>query len=172
MTNKKTKECEKCGKNITTNNIDRHTKTCQGIKRKKIRGVDYDPNIGFRNGTRVAWNKGLKKELDIRIANHAEKLKRTLQNMELKGAAAWDIEKRREAAKRQGFGGYRPNAGRSKKFKVLDSFGREITLQSTFELECSKVLDEMGVRWVRPKALKYDGKNYFADFYLFENKIL
>ena len=24
----------------------------------------------------------------------------------------------------------------------------------------------MSINWVRPKALKYDGRNYFADFYL------
>ena len=33
--------------------------------------------------------------------------------------------------------------------------------EAVFEILC-----ELGVEWVRPKALKYDGKNYFADFYL------
>ena len=63
-------------------------------------------------------------------------------------------------------GGYKENAGRSKKFKVIDSFGKETVLQSTYELRCSEILNEMNIKWIRPKALKYDGRNYFADFYL------
>jgi hypothetical protein len=84
-----------------------------------------------------AWNKGLSKKKDNR-------------NPEF-------IGKR---------GGYRPNAGRSKKFKVLDSFGNIVTLQSTYELNLSEILFDLGIEWVRPKALKYDNKNYYADFYL------
>jgi hypothetical protein len=82
------------------------------------------------------------------------------------GAATWTTEQRSEAAKKQGFGGYRENAGRSKKFRVKDSFGKETVLQSTYELKCSEILNELDIKWVRPKALKYNGKNYFADFYL------
>jgi hypothetical protein len=71
-----------------------------------------------------------------------------------------------DAQKRLGGGGYRENAGRSKKFKVFDSFGNPTTLQSSYELECSVILDKMGIKWNRPKALKYGNRNYFADFYL------
>lgn len=63
-------------------------------------------------------------------------------------------------------GGYRPNAGRSKKFKVYDSFGNRVTLQSTYENVVFEILCELGIRWIRPKALKYGERNYFADFYL------
>ena len=69
-------------------------------------------------------------------------------------------------AKERGLGGYQPNAGISKKFKVIDSFGNEVCLQSTYELLCSKILNELNIQWLRPKALKYDSKRYFADFYL------
>ena len=71
-----------------------------------------------------------------------------------------------EFAKSRGFGGYNPNAGHSKKFKVIDSFGKETTLQSTYELECAELLNKMNIKWNRPKAMKYSGRNYFADFYL------
>lgn len=78
-----------------------------------------------------------------------------------------DTKKRlSEIAKNRGLGGYQPNAGISKKYKVLDSFGAEVCLQSTYELACSKLLNEMNIKWIRPKVLKYSGKNYFADFYL------
>ena len=68
-------------------------------------------------------------------------------------------------------GGYRPNAGRSKKFRVKDSYDNEVVLQSTFELRCSEILNSLGIKWIRPKAIKYDGRNYFADFYLPEQNI-
>lgn len=76
-----------------------------------------------------------------------------------------------EIAKIRKFGGYEPNAGNSKKFFVIDSFNTKVCLQSSYELECSHVLNELGIKWLRPKALKYDDRNYFADFYLPEYKI-
>lgn len=87
------------------------------------------------------------------------------------GVAALTKEQRSAYAKSQGFGGYRENAGRTKKFKVVDSFGKETVLQSTYELKCSRLLDELQIRWKRPTALKYDGRNYYADFYLVDADI-
>ncbi len=75
-------------------------------------------------------------------------------------------QKLSKRAKERKFGGYRENAGISKKFKVFDSFGKPTTLQSTYELAVFGILCELGVEWTRPKALKYDNRNYFADFYL------
>ena len=82
------------------------------------------------------------------------------------GAAAWTPAQRSEHAIKHKFGGYREHSGRSKKCKVFDSFDKEVTLQSTYELRCSEILNSLGIKWIRPKALKYDNKNYFADFYL------
>jgi hypothetical protein len=87
-------------------------------------------------------------------------------NRSIGGCFAWSSEKRSEHARKNNFGGYRENAGHSKKFKVVDSFGKETTLQSSYELRCSELLNGLGIKWLRPKALKYDNKNYFADFYL------
>ena len=64
------------------------------------------------------------------------------------------------------FGGYRENSGHSKKYKVLDSFGKQTTLQSSYELLCAKILDNLNIKWFRPSYLKYDDKKYFPDFYL------
>ena len=75
-------------------------------------------------------------------------------------------EELRLNAIRNKLGGYRENAGHSKKFKVKDSFGKETTLQSTYELSMSNLLNELNIKWLRPKALKYNNKNYFPDFYL------
>jgi hypothetical protein len=84
-----------------------------------------------------AWNKGIRSKPDTR-------------NPDLIGS----------------HGGYRPNAGVSKKFSVIDSFGNTVCLQSTYELTCSEILNSLGIKWIRPKHLKYGNKKYFADFYL------
>lgn len=84
----------------------------------------------------------------------------------LVGAAIWDKEKRSQIAKSKGCGGYRPNAGHSQKYKVTDSFGNQVTLQSSYELLCAEILDNLQIKWIRPKSLTYNGKRYFPDFYL------
>lgn len=134
-----TKHCDKCNLEFRANVYDRHFKSCSPPKKKKIRGVDFDPNAGFKDGTRVAWNKG--KGLPIKP----------------KGA----------------HGGYRENAGRTQKYHVLDSFQNDVCLQSSYELLCSQILDKLGIKWIRPSALKYDGgtKRYFPDFKLVESGI-
>lgn len=53
------KQCPHCHRNITPNNWLRHTTACTTPKPpKKVRGVDYDPNWGYKTGIRQAWNKG------------------------------------------------------------------------------------------------------------------
>ena len=74
-------------------------------------------------------------------------------------------------AKKAGTGGYKRNSGKGLKSIVKDSFGKETHLQSTYELECSKILNSMGIRWIRPKFLKYDDRKYFPDFYLIDYEI-
>lgn len=129
--------CNKCSIYISKPNFNKHENVCSGPKIKKIRGVDFDPNWGFVSGNRKAWNKGLRSKPDTRDPALIGKL-----------------------------GGYRANAGRSHKYKVLDSFGKEVTLQSSYELTCSQILDKMSIKWIRPSHLKYDGRCYFPDFYL------
>lgn len=68
--------------------------------------------------------------------------------------------------KKYGFGGYKPGSGRGKKFKVSDSFGTEVLLQSSYELTFSKLLDDNQIEWLRPTYLRYGNRKYFPDFYL------
>ena len=134
-------------------------------------GKLHNPSIGFTNGNRSIWNKGLTKENSPALQRQAESLKQSMIGKPLTGCAVWTKEERSVAARNQGFGGYRENAGCSKKFRVNDSFGKYTCLQSSFELRCSEILNELRIKWIRPKAVKYDGKNYFADFYLPEYDI-
>ena len=51
--------------------------------------------------------------------------------------------------------------------------GREVSMDSTWEVACARRLDELGVRWIRSDALKltylskrFRRRNYIPDFYL------
>lgn len=146
--------CVFCSKECVNPNSHRnHERTCP-----------KNPNRVYRNG--MTGKKGSNqftkaKQLGVDIPKY------DTSNRKRGGCCAPDWHNKEEAkiASAKG-GGYRENAGRSKKFKVFDSFGNQTTLQSTYELDCSKLLEELSIRWIRPKALKYDGRNYFADFYL------
>lgn len=153
--------CKFCNKECKNNNSHRnHERLCPSNPDR-----NYISHTCSKNGY-VAWNKGKTAETDSRVARNAQSIRQAKKNLPLTGVAVWTSQQRSDNAKLHKTGGYRENAGRGKKFKVLDSFGKETTLQSSYELICSEILNELSIKWIRPKALKYDGKNYFADFYL------
>jgi hypothetical protein len=156
--------CLRCKKETTSGHLTRsHSGESCPISLPAVR---FPKNIG-----RTAWNKGLKKETDDRVAAHAKAVRESIKILNRCKDPEKELNRRRklsEKAKLRKFGGYRENAGRSKKFKVYDSLGNQTTLQSTYEYAVFEILCELGIRWVRPKALKYQGKNYFADFYLID----
>ena len=155
-------ECIYCSKICKNDNsLRNHTRLCKLNPTRQVSNFTL-----FNNSRECAWNKGLTKETSEGVAkNTAAREKHYADNPGKKrGQASFEVKSAN--AKKQGFGGYRANAGHSKKFKVLDSFGIEVTLQSTYELECSKVLNELSINWIRPRALMYDDRRYFADFYL------
>lgn len=165
--------CGKCYKEISVNNFNRHYISCLASVPKKIRGIDFDPNIGFKNGTRHAWNKGLSKNTDNRVLKNGLALK---GHPNIGKCADPEKEKQRICklsvnAKKQGFGGYNKNAGHSKKFKYQDSFGNIVTLQSTYELDTAKLLDSLNIKWIRPSYLTYYNKKYYPDFLLVDYNI-
>lgn len=150
--------CQKQCKN--KNSHSNHERTCPS-----------NPNRKYKNGMtgKTAWNKGLTKENNNIVASYGKTISEGFRNgnRQLAGAAVWSTEQRRDHALKNNLGGYRENAGRSKKFKYNDSFGNEVCLQSSYELTCAKILDELSINWVRPKSIKYDGnRRYFPDFYL------
>lgn len=72
------------------------------------------------------------------------------------------------------FGGYRHGAGTGKKFKVVDSFGQPVTLQSSYEYMFFEILTKLNINWIRPSYLFYEldcKRKYFPDFYLIDYKI-
>lgn len=152
--------CQHCNKECKNpNSFRNHERLCSKNENRKY----VSHTLG-----KTAWNKGKTKQTDPIVAQYADTTRENYKSgkVSASGAALWTTEKRSEVAKSQGFGGYRPNAGHSKKYKVADSFGNIVTLQSSYELLCAEILDKLSVKWIRPNALRYDGKRYFPDFYL------
>ncbi len=153
-------DCVYCGKICKNKNSHtNHTRTCPQNKDRVYKNYA----VGH-----TAWNKNQTKETNDIVRRSAEKLKDGYSSgrIVVKEITEEDRERLSRQAKERRLGGYRENAGRSKKYKVIDSFGNPVTLQSSYEYRCFELLTEMGIRWIRPKALKYNGRNYFADFYL------
>jgi very-short-patch-repair endonuclease len=77
--------CDNCGSEICSRNFSKHKKACLKPKApKKIRGVDYDPARGYKDGTRQAWNIGLNKENDPRIKSMGEKISESISGKKRK----------------------------------------------------------------------------------------
>lgn len=70
--------CEKCGKEISSNQYNRHLKSCDGNPiPKRERGEKL-------NGKSI-WNKGLTKETDERVRINSEKTNKTLREKYKRG---------------------------------------------------------------------------------------
>lgn len=68
--------CELCGRYFSNRGIGPHTWRVHG------EGINFDPNIGYKNGTRVAWNKGLTKETSSSVLKMSNSLKRKYSDVE------------------------------------------------------------------------------------------
>lgn len=72
--------CPECGKEYSKNGIGSHFWRNHTEEGKKF---NPNPNKGFYDGTRVAWNKGLTRETDERVRKYVETLKKRFKNKEI-----------------------------------------------------------------------------------------
>lgn len=110
---------------------------------------------------------------DFKSRSCSEAMKLLSKSGKLGGCCSSDYlgsEQHRQSSARGG--GYKEKAGGSIGSYAIDSFGNEVYLQSSYEIRCSEILNELEIRWVRPKYLEYilEGKTkkYYPDFYLFD----
>jgi len=68
-------------------------------------------------------------------------------------------------AKKTGLGGNRNKYAHG---WYTSPFAGKVYLESSYEYEVAKELDKNKINWKRPKPLDWDGKKYYADFYLVE----
>ena len=151
-------QCLKCNREISLSNFDKHTNSCSGPKIKKIRGVDFDPNHGYKDGTRKGWNKGLTKETSESVRKYSEKLKTILPKPKTDSGR----KKLSVLAKERGLGGYRPHPNKG-------AIYNGVWFDSSWEILVAKSLDEHGVQWERPKTgyvWNNNNNKYYPDFFL------
>lgn len=137
-------------------------------------GRAHNPNKGYKDNTRKAWNKGLTKETDERIKNIAVKTSDALKGRP-RVTPISDITKKKlsKIAIERGFG-----CGNSNSYAYgwyeSPSAGK-IWLESSYEYKVACELDTNNVNWKRPSAILYkiNGKikRYFPDFYLTEYNV-
>ena len=120
------------------------------------------------NAERGAWNKGLTKETDERVKKYgntfSERYKGTEEGKRIMSHPHTEEykHKMREIAIRRHLGGWHT----SKTIKYGDK-----TLDSSYELEVAKSLDENQIEWIRPSHLIWHDDTgiehrYYPDFYL------
>ena len=137
-------------------------------------GIAHGQKTGAASKGKISHRKGLTKETSEEIKRTAEKLSQTLQRKITEGTfipSKMGTEARRKLSIEQSL------KNRGGKCKWFDYKGQK--LQGTWELNIAKKLDDMGIRWYKPKVHKdvwsymLDGqvKSYTPDLYLEEENL-
>lgn len=150
------KECK------NANSLRNHERMCKQNPERQV-----SPFVKL-NAERGAWNKGLTKDSDERVRKQGETFSERYKGTD-EGKRIFSHphteehkQKMREIAIRRHLGGWHT----SKTIKYDDK-----TLDSTYELEVAKSLDENSIEWTRPNYLIWQDDSgrkhrYYSDFYL------
>lgn len=164
--------CPICNKEYSKMGIGTHIwlKHCESSK--YYHEYSHD---GYKNGTRVAWNKGLTKETDIRICKSSNVYRKN----HILGKHKKSIAKDKESWKRNisiGINKFIQNnpdiyIGTYKRGFVKIYIYNGIKLQGTYELKFAIWCDKNSIKWQRNRqGFEYFYLNkihkYFPDFYL------
>jgi hypothetical protein len=166
--------CKHCG--IDTSEMNQsdtanHVRWCdKNPKRKSY--TDTLTNTRSKKTNTTAWNKGLTKETDERVAAYGNTQKRKYANGELipyflgKSHSSETKELLRHKALNNNF---QRVCKSTVEYQCID--GTVIKMDSSWEVKLAEELDNNGVEWIRPESLPWidaDGinHNYFPDFYI------
>lgn len=157
--------CKFCGKECkNANSLRNHERTCP--KNPDRNYVSH--TIGLK-----AWNKGLTKETDERVRKYGETTSRLYKGTE-EGKRIFSHphteehkQYMREIAFERHLGGWHTS-------KTIEYKG--IKLDSKYEFEVAKELDDNQVKWERPTYFLWEDTNgvkhrYYPDFYLPEYNV-
>ncbi|HEY6435359.1 MAG TPA: hypothetical protein VIY47_02125, partial [Ignavibacteriaceae bacterium] len=150
---------------------------CSENKRKVSLSVKKMYEDGVRIsylGSVPAWNKGITKDKDPRIAKYAEK--NSIRLLGKPGHKHTEESKQKIRKSKQDLyaSGWEPVCGRCKKYPYQKNDGEIITVDGTWELRFCKYLDAQNLTWRRNKKrfpyIKPNGiaSTYQPDFYVEE----
>lgn len=157
--NKQCRFCQKTCKNI--NSLKNHENLCPLNPNRHL------PIGGGWPKGKQGWSKGLTKETDIRLKHVSEQV---LKYYESHDGTFTGKHHTKETKKKLSDiakdGSYEKHFGTYKKIIY-----KNCCFQSTYEVEVAKSLDDNGIRWTKPKRLKYTDPEgnihyYTADLYL------
>lgn len=156
--------CKFCGKVCkNANSLRNHERLCKSNPEHQVSSW-----IKF-NHERGAWNKGLTKETDERVRRYGK-----TTSTRYKGTGKFSHphseehkQKMRELAIQRHLGGWHTS-------RTFDYKG--IKLDSQYELDVAKELDENQIKWERPTYFIWKDENgiehrYYPDFYLPEYNV-
>lgn len=158
-------KCPICGKEYSNKGIMTHIWRTHDEKGKLHKP---DPNIGYKNGTRVGWNKGLNKNNDERIYKSAKSISKALKGKKRKQLSKEHKEKiSKTLAKNNSHnGGY-------KRVPYIDytlKNGKTIKLRDTYEIRMASYLDKNNIEWEYQNSIPYydNGqlRHLLPDFYI------
>lgn len=177
--------CPNCEKEFSKYGINTHY-----WKVHTEQGLNFDPNIGYKNGSRTVWNKGLNKT-DERVKNQglniSKKLKEKFKNGEGGGFCSIEFQeymKTKEYKEKQSeimLNAVKKNPNSYDKYKVsgrVKNYKKtfndvEMTFKGTWELIVAEFLFEKNFNFTNElDPIEYiwseDNKKhlYFPDFYL------
>jgi hypothetical protein len=158
--------CPHCNLEYTKNGIATH------IWRTHGDGKNFTANNdGYKNGTKIAWNKGLTKLTSEKVKQIGETLSNKIKNGEIIPSFLGRKHKAESKFKIQQYALSRENPCGKKIYEYITVDGAKIKLHSSWEVTIAKNLDEYGIKWIRPEPLKWidcEGKthNYYSDFYI------
>ena len=157
-------QCEYCNKICkNANSLAQHQIRCSSNPNR----IHSSFVAGFNTKGRQAWNTGLTKETDERVAKQAEQQRKFYETHPGTFTGKTHTETYKlmmsELAHERGLGGFNMRS------KGIHYHGSK--LDSTYELAVAQSLDENSIVWERPKSFTYVGfdnkqHRYVPDFYL------
>lgn len=151
--------CKFCNKEChSKNSLKQHELRCK----QNVNHIPISTPENFNAKGLIPWNAGLDKT-DPRVAKQAAACSMTLKGRSTHPQSKETKDILRSYALERGLGGFNMR----KKGIVYNN----IKLDSTYEVEVAKSLDENNINWIRPKRIPYhyaDGSlhYYTPDFYL------
>lgn len=145
-----------------------------------VRNCELNPNKKYYRNTKgkESWCKGLTKETDVRVRNMSISLSNSIKGKipYIATDEFWTTERRDEFSKKaleRNFG--TQNRNRYAHGYYTSPSAGTVWLESSYEFMVANILDENGIKWIRPSPLDYilngKTKRYFPDFLLCDFKI-
>lgn len=153
--------CPYCSKTFSKFGVSTH------IWRKHGDGKDHNPNRGYRDGSRVAWNAGLSEDVNPFVRKNSDGIRKYFaKNPAPSLGRKLSVEARRKISRRLTLNN---RGGRCKWYRV---FGQKV--QGSWERDVACVLEAFEIPWIKVSSHEHtftydlDGKEkrYTPDFYL------